>query len=91
MVSAKEDDMLLSLHLKATIMFDHVVKHAALFAKMGVNANKGLGDTKDKMLGYAQLAGGGGGGQRGGYARQPRLAMVDSRVRFCLRLISTSS
>nr|MBF0222495.1 NADP-dependent isocitrate dehydrogenase [Desulfobulbaceae bacterium] len=59
-VAAKEDGVLLSLHLKATmmkvsdpIMFGHCVsvfykdvftKHSAIIKKMGVNVNNGLGD-----------------------------------------------
>ena len=60
MEDAKESGVLLSLHLKATMMkvsdpifFGHAVsvyfkdvfeKHASLFAELGVNANLGLGD-----------------------------------------------
>ena len=63
---AKAQGVLLSLHLKATMMkvsdpiiFGHAVtvyfqevfaKHAATFARLGVNANNGLGDV------YAKLA-----------------------------------
>ena len=59
--SAKAEDVLLSLHLKATmmkvsdpIMFGHAVtvyykdvfeKHAVLFERLGVNANNGIGDV----------------------------------------------
>ena len=62
---AKDQDILLSLHLKATmmkvsdpIMFGHCVKtfyadvfekHAALFAELKVNANNGLGDVYGKV------------------------------------------
>ncbi|MDX5348497.1 MAG: NADP-dependent isocitrate dehydrogenase, partial [Hymenobacteraceae bacterium] len=62
---AKEDDALLSLHLKATmmkvsdpIMFGHAVKvffkdvfekHAATFKEIGVDANNGLGDVYAKI------------------------------------------
>ncbi len=64
--AAKKDDVLLSLHLKATmmkvsdpIMFGHAVKayyrdvfekHADLFAELGVEANNGIGDV------YASIA-----------------------------------
>jgi isocitrate dehydrogenase len=64
--AARQDDVLLSLHLKATmmkvsdpIMFGHAVtvyysdvfeKHAALFADLGVEANNGIGDV------YARIA-----------------------------------
>jgi len=62
---AADDDILLSLHLKATMMkvsdpifFGHCVKtyykdvfakHAATFAEIGVNANNGIGDVYDKI------------------------------------------
>ncbi|SIT94347.1 NADP-dependent isocitrate dehydrogenase [Pontibacter indicus] len=62
---AKEDNILLSLHLKATmmkvsdpIMFGHAVKvffkdtfakHAATFKEIGVDANNGLGDVYAKI------------------------------------------
>ncbi|MDX5436904.1 MAG: NADP-dependent isocitrate dehydrogenase, partial [Pontibacter sp.] len=62
---AKEDNILLSLHLKATmmkvsdpIMFGHAVKvffkdtfakHAATFKEIGVDANNGLGDVYNKI------------------------------------------
>ena len=63
--SARKDDLLLSLHLKATMMkvsdpvvFGHCVtvfykkafeKHAKLFKELGVNPNNGLGDVYDKI------------------------------------------
>jgi isocitrate dehydrogenase len=63
--AARHDDVLLSLHLKATmmkvsdpIMFGHAVtvyyrdvfeKHAALFADLGVDANNGIGDVYAKI------------------------------------------
>jgi len=66
LADAKADGMLFSLHLKATmmkvsdpVMFGHAVttyfgavftKHAATLAKLGFNANNGLGDL------YAKLA-----------------------------------
>ena len=65
--AARNDDVLLSLHLKATmmkvsdpIMFGHAVtvyyrdvfeKHADLFDGLGVDANNGIGDV------YAKIAG----------------------------------
>ena len=65
--AAKKEDVLLSLHLKATmmkvsdpIMFGHAVtvyysdvfeKHAKLFHELGVEANNGIGDV------YARIAG----------------------------------
>ena len=65
MQDAKENDVLLSLHLKATmmkvsdpIMFGHAVtvyykdvfeKYADTFAELGVDANNGLGDVYAKI------------------------------------------
>ena len=65
MASAKADGLLLSLHLKATmmkvsdpVMFGHAVtvyfadvfaKHAATFKALGVNPNNGLGDVYAKI------------------------------------------
>jgi isocitrate dehydrogenase len=62
---AKQSGILLSLHLKATmmkisdpVMFGHAVavfykealdKHAALFAELGVNLNNGLGDVYNRI------------------------------------------
>ena len=62
---AKKEDVLLSLHLKATmmkvsdpIMFgfavdvyfkDLIAKHSVLFAELGVNFNNGLGDLYSKL------------------------------------------
>jgi isocitrate dehydrogenase len=64
---AKSEDVLLSLHLKATMMkvsdpiiFGHAVKvfykevfskHAATFAELGVDANNGIGDVYAKIQG----------------------------------------
>ncbi|WP_320034231.1 NADP-dependent isocitrate dehydrogenase [Halarcobacter sp.] len=92
---AKERDVLLSLHLKATmmkvsdpIMFGFAVKvffkeliekHNALFDELGVNFNNGLGDLYSKLETLdadkkaeieADIA--------AIYAKQPRLAMVNS-------------
>jgi len=63
--SAKSDDVLFSLHMKATMMkvsdpiiFGHAVKvfykqvfdkHAALFEELGVDANNGIGDVYTKI------------------------------------------
>ena len=63
--AARTDDVLLSLHLKATmmkvsdpIMFGHAVtvyyrdvfdKHAALFDDLGVEANNGIGDVYSRL------------------------------------------
>ncbi|WP_372882901.1 NADP-dependent isocitrate dehydrogenase [Psychromonas sp.] len=65
MQDAKENNIMLSLHLKATmmkvsdpIMFGHAVtvyfkdvfaKHAALFAELGVDPSNGLGDVYAKI------------------------------------------
>jgi len=65
MDAAKNEGVLLSLHLKATmmkvsdpIMFGHAVKvyykdvfdkHAAVFAELGVDANNGIGDVDAKI------------------------------------------
>merc|ERR1711957_867193 len=65
MTECKEQDILLSLHLKATMMkvsdpiiFGHAVKvffkdlfakHGATFAEIGVNPNNGFGDDVSKM------------------------------------------
>merc|ERR1719331_3726584 len=65
MADCKEQDILLSLHLKATmmkvsdpIMFGHCVKvffkdlfakHGAKFAELGVNPNNGFGDVEKKI------------------------------------------
>lgn len=62
---ARQQDVLLSLHLKATMMkvsdpiiFGHAVevfyagifaKHAAVFAELGVNANNGIGDVYTRI------------------------------------------
>jgi len=67
MQDAKENDVMLSLHLKATmmkvsdpVMFGHAVtvfykdvftKHAALFAELGVDEKNGLGDVYAKIQG----------------------------------------
>ncbi len=92
---AKKEDVLLSLHLKATmmknsdpIMFgfavkvyfkDLIEKHSALFEQIGVNFNNGLGDLYSKLETLdaakkaeieADIA--------AVYAKQPRLAMVNS-------------
>merc|ERR1719329_43303 len=65
MTECKEQGILLSLHLKATmmkvsdpIMFGHCVKvffkdlfakHGAKFAELGVNVNNGFGDVEKKI------------------------------------------
>ncbi len=65
MADAKKQGVLLSLHMKATMMkvsdpiiFGHAVtvyfadvfeKHAGVFKELGVNANNGLGDVYTKM------------------------------------------
>ena len=68
--AAKVEGVLLSLHLKATmmkvsdpIMFGHCVtvffaevfeKHAAVFEQLGVDANNGLGDVYTKIAGLPE-------------------------------------
>jgi len=69
--TARNDDVLLSLHLKATmmkvsdpIMFGHAVtvyyrdvfeKHAALFTDLGVEANNGIGDVYLKIAALPEV------------------------------------
>jgi len=66
----KEKGLMVSLHLKATmmkisdpIMFGHMVKvyykevfakHGELFKQLGVNPNNGLGDVYEKIRGHAK-------------------------------------
>ncbi|PUE64555.1 NADP-dependent isocitrate dehydrogenase [Arcobacter lacus] len=92
---AKKRDVLLSLHLKATmmkvsdpIMFgfavkvyfkDLIAKHGKLFDEMGVNFNNGLGDLYSKLDSIdaskkAEILA----DIDAIYAKQPRLAMVNS-------------
>lgn len=92
---AKNRDVLLSLHLKATmmkvsdpIMFgfavkvyfkDLIAKHGKLFDEMGVNFNNGLGDLYSKLDSIdaakkAEILA----DIDAVYAKQPRLAMVNS-------------
>ena len=94
-VDAKDQDILLSLHLKATmmkvsdpIMFGHVVsiyfkdvflKHQAVFDKLGVNPNLGMGDLYKKIADLevdkkAEIEA----DIQAVYAVNPALAMVDS-------------
>merc|ERR1719335_1065104 len=85
---AKEKGVLFSLHLKATmmkvsdpIMFGHCVKvyFKDVFAKLGVDANNGLGDVYKKIASLpdaerkaieADL--------QATYGKQGKMAMVDS-------------
>ncbi|HSN93332.1 MAG TPA: NADP-dependent isocitrate dehydrogenase, partial [Anaeromyxobacteraceae bacterium] len=92
---AKKSNLLLSLHLKATMMkvsdpvlFGHAVtvfyadvfeKHAATFARLGVNPNNGLGDVYAKIQSLpadekARIEA----DIKAVYAKRPALAMVDS-------------
>ena len=93
--NAKEQGVLLSLHLKATMMkvsdpiiFGHAVKvyykdvfakYADVFAKVGVDANNGVGDVYTKISGLpadqqAQIVA----DLEAVYQSRPALAMVDS-------------
>jgi isocitrate dehydrogenase len=88
------DDLMISLHMKATMMkisdpiiFGHFVKvyydkvlekHADLFEELGVNVNNGIGDVYAKIEGHSSQA------EveadlAAVYESRPRLAMVDSR------------
>lgn len=92
---AKQQDVLLSLHLKATMMkvsdpviFGHAVKvyykdvfkkHGALFEKLGVDVNNGIGDVYAKIADLpqdtrAEIEA----DLQAVYQTQPPLAMVDS-------------
>lgn len=89
----QEKNLMLSLHLKATmmkvsdpIMFGHMVKvffkpvfdkHSDLFQELKVNPNNGLGDVYEKIKGHPKFA------EveadlTACYATRPGLAMVDS-------------
>lgn len=93
---AKKDNVLLSLHLKATmmkvsdpIMFGHCVsvfykdaleKHESTLKEIGANVNNGLADVLDKLNKLpadkkAEIEA----DIEAVYAKQPALAMVDSR------------
>jgi len=90
---SKSKELMVSLHLKATmmkisdpIMFGHMVKvyykdvfakHGDLFKKLGVNPNNGLGDVYEKIGGHEKQA------EieadlASCYTSRPGLAMVDS-------------
>ncbi len=93
MTAAKAEDILLSLHVKATMMkvsdpilFGHAVtvyfkdvfeKYGETFAKLGVNPRNGLGDVYAKIQGLAEQAAIEADIQAT-YATRPRLAMVNS-------------
>jgi len=91
----KEKGLMMSLHMKATMMkvsdpiiFGHCAKiyykdvfskHADLFAELGVNANNGIGDVYDKIQGHPKQA------EveadlMAVYETRPGLAMVDSNA-----------
>ena len=90
---AKAEDVLLSLHMKATMMkvsdpviFGHCVqvyykdvfdKYAATFEKLGVNPSNGLGDVYSKIAGQPEQAEIEAALQAV-YQSRPPLAMVDS-------------
>lgn len=92
--SSRDSDLMISLHMKATMMkvsdpivFGHFVrvfyepvfeKHAALFEELGVNPNNGIGDAYAKIAGHPKQA------EveadlAAVYDVRPRVAMVDSR------------
>jgi isocitrate dehydrogenase len=93
MSAAKAEDVLLSLHMKATMMkvsdpyiFGQAVevyfkdvfeKYATEFKEVGVNTNNGLGDVYTKIKGHAKQAEIESALQAT-YANRPKLAMVDS-------------
>jgi isocitrate dehydrogenase len=93
MADCKDKNLMLSLHMKATMMkvsdpiiFGHCVKvyfkdvfakHGDLFAQLKVNVNNGLADLYEKIQGHAKQA------EieadiKAAYATRPSLAMVDS-------------
>lgn len=93
MADCKEKNLMLSLHMKATMMkvsdpiiFGHCVKvyfkdvfakHGDLFAQLKINVNNGLGDLYEKIKGHPKEA------EieadiAAAYATRPSLAMVDS-------------
>jgi isocitrate dehydrogenase len=90
---AKEKDVLLSLHMKATMMkvsdpviFGHCVsvfykdifdKHADVIAELAVNVNNGIGDLYSKIKGHAREEEINA-DLKALYVKQPALAMVDS-------------
>lgn len=90
---AKKQDLLFSLHLKATMMkvsdpifFGHCVKqyyksvftkHGALFAELGVNPNNGIGDVYAKIKDHPMKATVEA-DLMAVYKANPELAMVDS-------------
>ena len=92
--SAAEDNLMISLHMKATMMkisdpiiFGHFVsvyytealhKHADLLHGLGVNLNNGIGDVYAKIAGHDQQAAVEADLQAV-YDSRPGLAMVDSR------------
>jgi len=106
----KAKDILLSLHMKATmmkvsdpIMFGYCVKayfkdlftkHAATFAELGVNVNNGFGDVVAKIEKLPEAK------KKeieadieACYAKQPKLAMVDSNTASptCTSPVTSSS
>jgi len=88
-----ENKLMLSLHLKATMMkvsdpilFGHCIKvyfkdvfekHAALFKELGINANDGLGSVYDKIKGH-EAEETVKADIAATYEKRPGLAMVDS-------------
>jgi len=94
MQTAKKEDVLLSLHLKATmmkvsdpIMFGHCVKvffkdlfetYDEEFTELGVNANNGFGDVVAKIPSLPHKRKAIEADIEACYTKRPKLAMVDS-------------
>merc|ERR1719361_1823920 len=93
LTDAKEKGLMVSLHMKATMMkvsdpiiFGHCVKiyykdvfakHGDLFSELGVNVNNGLGDVYDKIKGHPKQEEVKADIMKQ-YESRPGLAMVDS-------------
>ncbi len=87
---AKENNILFSVHMKATMMkvsdpviFGHIVKvyfsdvfkkHAVKLQELGVNVNNGLADLLDKVKGHSEIEA----DIDAAFANGPEIAMVNS-------------
>jgi len=87
---AKENNILFSVHMKATMMkvsdpviFGHIVKvyfsdvfkkHASKLQELGVNVNNGLADLLDKVKGHSEIEA----DIDAAFANGPEIAMVNS-------------